>query len=324
MRKLWIGLFIAALIAAAAGPSYVAVEKLSGHVGFFDADGKLLKQVRVGRHPHEMAFSPDGRFLYVTDNGVIWMTETGPGENTVSIVDTRAQSRTGVIDLGKYRRPHGIDVDPSTGNLLVTTELPSALLLVDPRAKKVLRVYDVQGEAPHYVKVMPDGSWAFVSNTNTGTLAAVNLRTGDVRLIPVGSRPQGAAFSPDYSRLYVCNSGESSISIIDTAAKTKIGDIPTGEGPVRIAVTADGSTLVYALQTANAAGFADTKSMRQTKQLQLPGQPVSMTLSAKQDLAFSSIQAQDKICVISMSTRELERTIMAPSGSGPDPYLPLP
>ena len=324
MRKLWLGLFVAALIAAAVSPSYVAVEKISGYVGFFDAAGKCLKQVKVGRHPHEMAFSPDGRFLYVTDNGVIWMTETGPGENTVSIVDTRAQARTGVIDLGEYRRPHGIDVDRSTGNLLVTTELPSALLLVDPRMKKVLRVYDVQGEAPHYVRLMPDGAWAFVSNTNTGTVAAINLRTGKVRLIPVESRPQGAAFSPDHSRLYVCNSGASSISVIDTAAKTRIGNIPTGEGPVRIAVTADGTTLVYALQTAKAAGFADTRSMRQIKQLQLPGQPVSMTLSARQDLAFSSIQAEDKICVISMSKRELERTIMAPSGSGPDPYLPLP
>ena len=86
-----------------------------------------------------MVFSPDGRYLYTTDNGVLWMTETGQGGNTVSIVDTRSQTLSGTIDLGKYRRPHGIEVDSKTGNLLVTTELPRMLLLVDPRTRKVVK-----------------------------------------------------------------------------------------------------------------------------------------------------------------------------------------
>ena len=70
-----------AMVAAAADikPSYVAAEKLSGHVAFFDAGGKVLKEVSVGGHPHELALSPDGRYVYSTDNGVVWMTETGPG-----------------------------------------------------------------------------------------------------------------------------------------------------------------------------------------------------------------------------------------------------
>ena len=125
--------------AADAKAAYAAIEKVSGHVGFFDADGKVLKEVRIGGHPHEMVFSPDGRYVYTTDNGVLWMTETGQGGNTVSIVDTRSQTLYGTIDLGKYRRPHGIDVDAKTGNLLVTTELPSMLLLVDARARKVVK-----------------------------------------------------------------------------------------------------------------------------------------------------------------------------------------
>src|SRR6266545_6322565 len=84
MRKLWIvalGLLIAA--AAAVKPSYVAVEKASSHVGFYDSEGKCLKEVKVGEHPHELVFSPDGRYVYTTDNGVLWMTEKADGNNTV-------------------------------------------------------------------------------------------------------------------------------------------------------------------------------------------------------------------------------------------------
>jgi YVTN family beta-propeller protein len=269
-----------AAFAADVKPGYVAVEKASGYVGFFDADGKILKEVKIGGHPHEMTFSPDGRCLYTTDNGVLWMTETGQGGNTVSIIDTRTESLVGTIDLGKYRRPHGIDVDPKTGNLLVTTELPSMLLMIDPRTREITKAYDIKGKAPHLVKLANDRVWAYTSNTDTGTLSAVSLETGEVKVIPIGERPQGMAFSPDNRRLYVTNLNSDSISIIDTQSKTRIGDIPNGKGPVRIKVTPDGTTLVYALQTGEAVGFANTDTRKEETQVKLTGQPVSLTFSA--------------------------------------------
>jgi YVTN family beta-propeller protein len=317
---------LAATMAAATGgkPSYVAIEKVSGHVGFFDADGKILKEVAIGGHPHELAFSPDGRYVYTTDNGVLWMTETGRGGNTVSIVDTLSQSLAGTIDLGSHRRPHGIDVDPKTGNLLVTTELPSMLLMIDPRARRVVKEYDIKGKAPHLVKLSGDRVWAYTSNTDTGTLSAVNLQTGEVTVIAIGERPQGMAFSPDGRRLYVTNMNSDSISIIDTQAKKRIADIPTGKGPVRIRITPDGKTAVYALQQGEAVGFANTGTRREEAQLKLTGPPVSLTFSADNKYAFSAVQSQDKIFVISLATREITKVISTPHGAGPDPYVPLP
>ena len=46
-----------------------------------------------------MTFSPDGRYLYTTDTGVLWMTETGQGGNTVSIINSRTGSLVGTVDL---------------------------------------------------------------------------------------------------------------------------------------------------------------------------------------------------------------------------------
>jgi YVTN family beta-propeller protein len=310
-------------VAADVKPAYVAVEKASGHVGFFDGSGKILKEVEIGGHPHEMTFSPDGRYLYTTDNGVLWMTETGQGGNTVSIIDTRTESLVGTIGLGKYRRPHGIDVDPKTGNLLVTTELPSMLLMIDARARKIVKEYDIKGKAPHIVKLSKDRVWAYTSNTDTGALSAVNLKTGEVKVIPIGERPQGMAFSPDNRRLYVTNMNSDSIGIIDTQSKTRIGDIPTGKGPVRVRVTPDGKTLVYALQTGEAVGFANAETRKEEAQVKLTGQPVSLTFSKDNQYAFSAVQSQDKIFVIPLRTRTIERFISTTPGSGPDPYLPL-
>ncbi len=274
-------------------PKFVAVEKASGRVGFFDAFGRTTNEVNVGEHPHEMAFSPDGRYVYVTDNGVLVMTEKAEGENTVSVVDLKSQTRVATIDLGQFHRPHGIDVDERSGVIYVTTELPSALLAIDPKTRRVIKHYDVHGEAPHMVLLDPEGKWAYVSLTNTNAVAAIDLANSQVKLIPAGARPQGPAFSPDHKRLYVANSGGSSITVIDTQKKTRIGDISTGKGPVRVAVVGDGNTLIYALQQDEAVGFASTRTMKEEQRIRLSGQPVSMTLSSDGRLAFSSVQTQD-------------------------------
>ena len=58
-------------------PAFVVGEKVAGSIGFYDAQFKRLGGVKVGVHPHEMSLSADKRTLYVADNGVLWMTETG-------------------------------------------------------------------------------------------------------------------------------------------------------------------------------------------------------------------------------------------------------
>jgi YVTN family beta-propeller protein len=303
-------------------PAFVVGEKVAGSVGFYDAQFKRLGGVKVGVHPHEMSLSADRRTLYVADNGVVWMTETGPGENTVSVIDIPSQRRTAVIDLGAFRRPHGITFDDASGQLWVTTEQPSQLLRIDPRTRQVVRRYGVQGEAPHIVTVGPAG-WAFTSNTDTGTVAAISADTGEVRLIPSGGRPQGQAMSPDRKTMYVANSGDSSISILDLDRKARIGTIATGRAPVRLALLPDGETLIYALQEGRSVGFADIASRKEVLQIPLAGRPVSISLSKDGRLAYCALQEEDKIYVISIPERKIAAVHDVPRGTGPDPVIPL-
>ncbi|MCU1325157.1 MAG: beta-propeller repeat protein [Bryobacterales bacterium] len=311
------------LLAADPAPQFAAIQKLSGTVGFYAADGKHLGDTKVGAHPHEAALSPDGKTLYVSDNGVVWMTDTGDGENTVSIVDVASRKRTGVIDLGSYRRPHGITVDPKTGYLLVTTEKPNALLRIDPASRKTLQHWDVKGLAPHMVVLNSTGEWAFTSDSNSGELSVINVRTGVVKVIAAGKRPQGQAFSPDGRTLYVTLADEASIGIFDVAKMAFTGRVPTGKTPVRVAVTPDGKTLVYALQEANAVGFADVALRRQVAEVPCGGPTMSMSLSRDGKLAYTGIQEQDKAIEISVADQKVVRTITAPKGSGPDPIIVL-
>jgi hypothetical protein len=70
-------------------------------------------------------------------------------------------------------------------------------------------------------------------------------------------------------------------------------------------------------------GFANAETRKEETQVKLTGQPVSLTFSKDNQYAFSAVQSQDKVFVIPLRTRRIERIISTPPGSGPDPYLPL-
>ncbi len=304
--------------------AFVIGEKLSGSIGFYDANFNRIGDVKVGTHPHEIVLTPDGKTLYVADNGVMWMTETAPGDNTVSIVDIASMKRTATINLGQFRRPHGIAYDASTNRVYVTTEKPSRLLALDPKSLKVVRTYDVKGQAPHIVKLGPKREWAYVSNTDTGTLAAIKLSSGEVISMPSGERPQGQAMSPDGRTIFVANSGGNSISIFDLEQKKNVGSIATkGKAPVRLVVSKDGKTLIYALQEGRTVGFADITTRKELAEIPLNGRPVSMSLSLDGKLAYCSVQEEDEVYVISVADRKVVRVVHLPKGTGPDPVVPL-
>jgi len=305
-------------------PAMAVVEKKAGMVAFYSAAGKRLSEVRVGIFPHEMVFSADRRLLYVTDNGLLWMTDRGEGSNTISIIDAAARKKLGVIDLGIYHRPHGIAVLPKTGQLIVTIENPNGLLLIDPVARRVLRKYEVGGEHPHMVLLGPKGETAWASDTNSGVVAVVNLASGKVEtLIPTGKNPQGGVMTKDSNWIYLTNNASNTVSVIDTNKRVVTGNIETGNGPARIALTRDEGTLVYNLQAGEGVGFADVRTRAETSRIKLPGHPLSLSLSKDGRIAYLGVQDSDKIAIVSVAERKITSVIDTPVGAGPDTVVPL-
>ena len=303
---------------------YLALMKGINSLVYLGPDGKVLTSVGVGQHPHEMAFSPDGKLLYTTDNGTMRIENPGSGGNSLSIIDVAGRKKIGDISLGDYHRPHGIDVDPKSGMLAVTTEAPDKLLIVDPAKRAVVKHFDTKGKTSHMVRFGPGAKWAYVSNSSSGTVSAINLDSGEVRFIRTGDRPEGSVLSKDGRELYVVNRESNNITVIDTGKNQAIANIPTGKGPVRIAITPDGNTLVYALMHEKKVAFARPKERRQTDYLIVPGQLVSCNLSQDGKLAFVSDEEADTVFVISIPEKKIVRTFKVAAASGPDPVVAYP
>lgn len=319
--KTFLAFFLSAALAAAA-PLLLISHKADSSIGFYTPAGEQLHKVPVGTHPHEMVLSNDGRFLYTTDNGTMRIEQAGTGGNTVSIVDVKARKKIGEISLGKFRRPHGIDIDRRTGRLTVTTELPDQLLLIDSAARKVLRTYDTKGKTSHMVALGPGAKYAYVSNSNSGNISAVNLDTGEVTLIATGPRPEGGTLSKDGREFYVGNRDGNTISVIDTSKQAVVAQIPSGKGSVRMATAPDG-TIVYALYHENVIEVADPKARKVVARIDLPDHVVSLNLSRDGQTAFASAEDKNTVFVVSLAERKLVRRIKTPAGSGPDPVLEI-
>lgn len=305
-------------------PVLLVLLKGGNALAYYTPEGQLLGKVSVGEHPHEMVVSRDGKFAYITDNGTMRIEHPGKGGNTISVVDLVARKRVDTVSTGRFRRPHGIALDPVRNYLAVTTEAPDQLFVIDTDGNKVLRRFNPKGNIAHMVSFGPGKSgaeYAYVSNSGAAYVSVVQLTTGATKTIPTGNRPEGSVLSPGGKELYVCNRDSASITVIDTERQAAISELKTGRGPVRIGVTPDGKTLVYALMQDRKIGFADVELRRQVATLDVDGEPVSLHISADGKIATAAAEEADTVYVIDIAGRKLIRSFQTEKGAGPDPVV---
>jgi YVTN family beta-propeller protein len=93
---------------------------------------------------------------------------------------------------------------------------------------------------------------AYITNRTTGaggnSVTPIDVATNTAgTAIPVGASPQGIAFSPDGTTVYVTNSGSNTITPINAATNTPGTPITVGLSPEGIVVTPDGTTAYVVL-----------------------------------------------------------------------------
>jgi YVTN family beta-propeller protein len=108
-----------------------------------------------------------------------------------------------------------------------------------------------------------------VTNAGSGTVAVIDITAappGVVSTVPVGPRPEWAAFTPDGTRVYVSNFGGTTVTVIDatTAPHSVLATVTGLDHPFGIAATPDG-TRAYVVNTGvSGVSVIDTDSTSPT------------------------------------------------------------
>jgi YVTN family beta-propeller protein len=136
--------------------------------------------------------------------------------------------------------------------IYVTDQLGHTGSLSLDLSMKQLVTIPVGGGELRKIAVRPDGKKTYIACTDSNAVAVIDTDPlsgtyNTFSTIPVGTRPDGIAITPDGSRVYVTNQGETSldidsISVIATSTNQVIATIPLGSNtaPGGIAISIDG------------------------------------------------------------------------------------
>jgi DNA-binding beta-propeller fold protein YncE len=196
--------------------------------------------------PVEAAFTPDGRFAYVSNYSMYGPGFSRPGHDVCS-------------PSGGYDRSFVYRVDVQT-------------LDVD----QAIRV----GSVPKFVAVTPDARWLLVSNWCTYDLSVVSVRKGkEVRRIPLGPYPRGIAVDPASRFAYVAVMGTRDVARVSLRSG-HVGWIrDVGGGPRHLAIDPEGRFLYVTLNAEGMVATVDLERHRVVARVRTGVAPRSMTIA---------------------------------------------
>lgn len=192
-------------------------EPETGFLNVIDTSNwRLVKKLALGVNPLNPSLSPDGRRLYVP------CLYSG----AVSVIDTEKDLVVDTIKIDGM--PSAVTVDPGGKLIYVSDRLNNNVWVMDAGTGTVVNKH-VVGSAPSNLMLI-DG-FLYVLNTHSSTLSVIDVKKEeDVRSIGIGLLPSKMAFDPESRMLYVV-SGDSSISVVNTANNERLKSIPIDSHP---------------------------------------------------------------------------------------------
>jgi YVTN family beta-propeller protein len=218
-------------------------------LGHLDARGRGGLGDGEGPYAAGVAISPSGSRVVVANHE----------NDSLSVIDSVKGTATEIgLSPGGGRAggefPSGIALIGES-RAFVTAQRDREVVEVDLDAAKIVRRIKVGGQPTKLVTNRAQ-TRLYVANANSDSVSVIDIARGALEseiataappgsaaLRWRGSNPNSVALSPDETRLYVTNGGNSTLAVIDLASKSVVGLVPTGFYPTAVAVSRDGSQL---------------------------------------------------------------------------------
>jgi YVTN family beta-propeller protein len=231
--------------------SYRLVETISDRVELGALGGPRVGGPVRGA-PVEAAFSPDGRYAYISNYSMYGPGYTREGSDSCSpgsAIDRsfvyRLNLRRLAIDrVGQVGQvPKYVATTPDGRLVLVTNWCSYDLSVVAPGTLRELRRVRL-GTYPRGIAVDPRSRTAYVAVMGSTRIAVVDLRSFRVGWIEgVGSGPRHLVIDPAGRWLYVTLNGEGRVAKLDLRSRRVVARVATGSAPRSMTIAEDGRSL---------------------------------------------------------------------------------
>jgi YVTN family beta-propeller protein len=184
---------------------YVAEDSDPGTLTVIDTGtAAVTRRIPVGGNPAAVAITPDGRTAYVTSDA----------SNTVSVLDTATGVLTAAVPVGQYpgagQYPQAVTIAPDGRYAYVASPQIGAVTVIDTSTLTLVGRIPTSG----FVIAPPGGRRAYLFG---GGVSVVDTSTNTVTSTAATSlRATSGAVSHDGRRLYLADSTDSTVTIVDT------------------------------------------------------------------------------------------------------------
>ncbi len=244
----------------------VVLNKSDNTASLIDCASKaVLATIPTGVGPHEVAVSPDGKTAVVSNYG----NRQGPG-SSLTVIDIPSLKKSGEINLGDYKGPHGIVFFSDGRRVAVTTERNKTLVVVNIGNKEIAHAIVTEQETSHMVAISGDNARAFVANIGSGSVTAVDLRSM-TRLgnIPTGAGAEGIDISPDGKEVWVTNRASNTVSVIDVDRLNVVDTLESKDFPIRTKFTPDGHYALVSNARSGEVAVFDARTKKEVRRLKM-------------------------------------------------------
>lgn len=206
---------------------------------------KPIASIDIGLGAHELAISPDGRWVAGSAYG-------GPGhghqpaDNRIAVVDMHAMKLHRLITLEGSRPNDMVFLPKADGSaeFLATIEMPPTLARINAMTGAT-KLLPIEKQAGHMLAHSPVGGVAVVAHVFPGSLTFVNLADwkviGQLDKLPLGA--EGIAMSPDGTRVWVASNRANAISIVSVADRKVEKKLDCSGFPFRVRFSPDGKSV---------------------------------------------------------------------------------
>ncbi|MBI2795628.1 MAG: hypothetical protein HYX65_02860 [Gemmatimonadetes bacterium] len=319
------------------GESLIVLNKAEATASVIDlGTGRVAFTLPVGNGPHEVAVSLDGGTAVACNYG----TAQAPG-STLTVLDLAGRKVERTVDLGAYRRPHGIAWLPDNRRVVVTVEANQAVLVVDVRAGTVERTIATNEAGTHLLVRSRDGSRVYTANIGAGSVSMIDVAKGTLlKSTHLGKGPEAIDLSPDGRELWAADWPAERVFMLDARTLDTLASAPTGKRSNRLKFTPDGRHVLLSNAQSGYVGIYDVK--RRTEVAQIPfavdsallrpqmlgGQmgnsatPLGIVMHPSGARAWVALAAMDRIAEVDVEKRTVVRLLQA--GREPDGMALIP
>jgi YVTN family beta-propeller protein len=190
----------------------------------------LLDMYEIGKSWLGLAFGNDGKTLYASGGNDNFIIRFDVKDNQLSCRDT---FKLGVA-MQDTISVAGIAVDEPSHRIYAVTKDNNSLYIIDTGTKKILKQISLGGEG--YTCILsPDKKHLYCSCWGCNNIVIINVKSLEIEeAIPVGDHPNDLVTDRKGNMLYVANSSDNSVSVIDLKKRKVVETLNAALFPTKL------------------------------------------------------------------------------------------